>query len=206
MSETGRERDPLLDHDYDGIREYDNPLPKWWVWLFALTIFISFPYVLRYHFGVGRSILDALEAEQAAHARRLIATYGELEADPVTILRFMDDELAMTGMASLFKGKCASCHLADGSGSVGPNLTDATWINVKRLTDIPTVLTAGVPAKGMPAWGEKLTRTEIVLLSSYVARLRRDPVPGKAAQGEPIEPWPPPPAGETTGSPPAGRS
>jgi cytochrome c oxidase cbb3-type subunit 3 len=194
------EYDKLLDHEYDGIREYDNPLPKWWLWLFVGCIVICWPYILYYHFGSGPSVHDALDAEIAAFADQLMATYGELEPDLPTIARYMDDDVAMTGMSSLFKGKCAQCHLADGSGNVGPNLTDDHWINVKTLTDIPNVLQYGVITKGMPEWGTQLTETQIVLLSSYVAQLRRNPVPGKEPQGDPIDPWPAPgelPAPET---------
>ncbi|MCP3903919.1 MAG: cytochrome C oxidase Cbb3 [Planctomycetes bacterium] len=189
------QRDKLFEHEYDGIREYDNPMPGWWVAIFWLTILFAFPYITWYHVGKGDSVHDNYEAELAAYAQQLLATYGELEADEPTILRFMDDSVAMTGMASLFKSKCTQCHLADGSGNVGPNLTDDHWINVKTLTDIYSVINEGVIAKGMPEWQGKLTDTEIVLLSAYVAQLRRNPLPDKAPQGDPIAAWPeaPPP-------------
>lgn len=202
MGVDDSERDKLFDHEYDGIREYDNPMPKWWVYLFLLSILFFFPYVVYYHFGQGDSIHDSLEAEIAAYAEQLLATYGELEPDEATLLEYMDNDVAMTGMAGLFRGKCAQCHLADGSGNVGPNLTDDTWIHVRVLTDIPTVLDTGVVTKGMPAWGDQLTETQIVLLSSYVAQLRRNPVAGKAPQGDPVPPWPtapPPPVEEDAG-------
>ncbi|MHC5115114.1 MAG: cbb3-type cytochrome c oxidase N-terminal domain-containing protein [Planctomycetota bacterium] len=187
--------DRLFDHEYDGIQEYDNPMPGWWVLVFWGTILFCFPYLAWYHVGVGPSIHDDYEAELAAYAQQLLETYGELEPDEATMLRFMDDDIAMTGMASLFKSKCAQCHLADGSGNVGPNLTDDHGINIKTMTDIYTTISDGVIAKGMPEWKGKLTDTEIVLLSAYVARLRRNPLPGKAPQGDPIAPWPeaPPP-------------
>ena len=184
------EHDKLFEHEYDGIKEYDNPLPRWWVWMFVGSILIAYPYIFYYHFGPGSSVHDALDAEVAAYAEHLMATYGELQPDVPTIVTYMDDPTAMTGMASLFKGKCAQCHLADGSGNVGPNLTDEHWINVKSVTDIPQIITAGVVAKGMPEWGSKLSETQVVLLSSYVAQLSRNPVPGKEPQGDPIEPWP----------------
>ena len=146
-------RDKLFDHEYDGIREYDNPMPAWWVWMFVLSVLFAFPYVLWYHIGNGPSILDALEAEQAAYAEKLLATYGDLSVDEPTILRMMEDENAMLAMKGLFKGKCSQCHLADGSGSVGPNLTDDHWKNVKGVVDIAEVIRTGITTKGMPAWG-----------------------------------------------------
>lgn len=189
MSARQTERDRVFDHDYDGIREYDNPLPRWWVYIFVGTILFCFPYVVYYHFTPGRTIYDAYEREVAAYAKQLLATYGELKPDEATIRRYMDDDLAMTGMASLFKGKCARCHMPDGSGNVGPNLTDRYWIHVRKLTDIPNVIKNGVQIKGMPAWGDRLTETQIVLLASYVARLQRHPVPGKEPQGVELPPW-----------------
>lgn len=194
MADWSQEQDRIFDHEYDGIREYDNPMPRWWVWLFVLTVVIAFPYILYYHFGSGLSIHDQLDAEIAAYAEQLMATYGDLEPTEATLVEYMNNDVAMTGMAGLFKGKCSQCHLADGSGNVGPNLTDDSWLHVDQITDIPEVLKNGVVTKGMPAWGDRLTETEIVLLSSYVARLRKNPLPGKAPEGETIEEWPAPPS------------
>ncbi len=193
-------RDKLFDHEYDGIREYDNPMPAWWVWMFVLSVLFAFPYVLWYHIGNGPSILDALEAEQAAYAEKLLATYGDLSVDEPTILRMMEDENAMLAMKGLFKGKCSQCHLADGSGSVGPNLTDDHWKNVKGVVDIAEVIRTGITTKGMPAWGDQFTETQLVLVSSYVAHLRNTPLDGKAPEGDPIPAWPDAPAAsEATG-------
>jgi cytochrome c oxidase cbb3-type subunit 3 len=182
--------DRLFDHDFDGIQEYDNPLPGWWTWTFVATIALAFPYVLYYHFGDGPSVHDALAAEREAYAQKLLATYGELAPDEPTLIRYMGDDVAMTGMAPLFKGRCATCHLADGSGNVGPNLTDEHWIDVRQIGDLPRVIGEGVVTKGMPAWKDTLTPTQIVLLSSYVARLRDRPVSGKSPQGDVVPPWP----------------
>ncbi|UCD75939.1 MAG: c-type cytochrome [Phycisphaerales bacterium] len=191
QSQQHPDRDRLTGHDYDGIEEYDNPLPGWWVWLFTLTIIFAIPYVMWYHLGAGPSIQDNLDAEVEAYGAQLLAIYGDLQPDAPTILDLRSDQAAMAGMAGLFKGKCAQCHVADGSGDVGPNLTDDYWINVRDVTDIATVLTQGVVAKGMPAWDRQLTQTQIVLLSAYVAQLRDNPVAGgKAPQGEFVEPWP----------------
>ena len=186
------DEDRLLDHEYDGIMEYDNPLPGWWKGIFIGSIIFCIPYVMWYHLGQGASIEENYERELAAYQEAVLQQYGLLEDDQATILKYMADEGAMASMASLFKGKCAQCHRADGSGDIGPNLTDASWIHVKVIADISPILRAGIPDKGMPAWGSKLSQTEIVLLSSYVAYLRSRPIEppaGKAAQGTPIEPW-----------------
>lgn len=187
---TDTTKDPLLDHDYDGIREYDNPLPGWWVALFWATILFALPYTAFFHGAEGRSIDDEYESEVAEFAEQLIATYGNLKPDVATIRKYMDDNVAMAGMASLFRSKCAQCHRADGTGNVGPNLTDHYWINVKALPDVFKTMSKGVIAKGMPSWEDQLTETQRVLLTSYVASLGRTPKEGKAPQGEEIPGWP----------------
>jgi cytochrome c oxidase cbb3-type subunit 3 len=193
MASEKPERDVLFDHAYDGIMEYDNPMPGWWVWLFVGSIVFSGLYALYYHVGVGPSIYDKLEAERAAYGQQLIERYGQLEADEQTIATMMQEENVMNSMASLFKGKCAQCHAADGSGGVGPNLTDDYYINVNNLTDIARILTNGVEGKGMPAWEGQFSETQIVLMSAYVAYLREtDPGAGKQAEGEEIPEWPEP--------------
>ncbi len=189
MAQHDDERDKLFDHEYDGIREYDNPMPGWWVWLFILTVLFAYPYVLHYHFGKGPSLEENLEKEIEAYANMLMAQYGELEPTRATILEYKENETAMIGMAGLFKGRCAQCHLADGSGNVGPNLTDDHWKNVEKVTDIPDIIRNGLVSLGMPAWGDRLTETQIVLLSSYVAGLRENPVAGKAPEGDALPAW-----------------
>ncbi|HEB60311.1 MAG TPA: cytochrome C oxidase Cbb3, partial [Phycisphaeraceae bacterium] len=169
MAKKQVERDKLFDHDFDGIKEYDNPLPTWWVWLWVGSMIFSVFYILWYHVGNGPSIYDKLEKENARFGDAMMAKYGNLKPDEETILKFMNDNDAMSAISSLFKGKCAQCHVADGSGNVGPNLTDDYYIHVKKITDIPDVITKGVLAKGMPPWEGQLTETQIVLLSSYVA-------------------------------------
>jgi cytochrome c oxidase cbb3-type subunit 3 len=194
MPEPQTDKDRLLDHNYDGIEEYDNPLPGWWVYIFWGTIIFCLPYVMWYHWGVGPSIEDNLDAEIASYGEQLIAAFGDLEPDETTIVSYMDDSAAMAAMSGLFKGKCAQCHMADGSGNVGPNLTDNRWINITTAADIATVLrTGGRIGKGMPAWEGQLSQTQIVLLSSYVAQLGRTLVNGKAPEPESkvVDPWPP---------------
>jgi cytochrome c oxidase cbb3-type subunit III len=191
--EQRHEEDLLLNHEYDGILEYDNPLPGWWIWLFIGSIIFCLPYVMWYHLGQGASVLEKYEHELAAYNEALLQQFGLLEGDQATLLKHMEDQVALASMAPLFKGKCAQCHRADGSGDIGPNLTDESWIHGKLITDIPPIIQQGVLDKGMPAWASKLSQTEIVLLSSYVAALRNHPIvppAGKEAQGTPIEPWP----------------
>ena len=179
----------LMDHEYDGIREYDNPLPAWWTWTWIATIVFCFPYVMWYHLGEGSTIQENLQQEQAAYAAQLIERYGDLEADQATIAKYMHDDGAMLAMRNEFQTNCARCHREDAGGQSGPNLTDDSWLHVKQVTDIVDVLRQGVTEKGMPSWDGILTDTQLVLMAAYVAQLRENPVDGKAPQGERLPPW-----------------
>jgi cytochrome c oxidase cbb3-type subunit 3 len=151
-------------------------------------------YLFYYHSGVeGRSIQDDYQGELAVFAAQLIEQYGQLDADPETILKFTNDNVAMAGMGSQFKARCAQCHAGDGGGNIGPNLLDDSYINVQTVADIYRVIKDGVVAKGMPAWGAQLSETQLVLMSAYVAQLRGKGPGSKAAEGNVIAPWPPAP-------------
>jgi cytochrome c oxidase cbb3-type subunit 3 len=118
----------------------------------------------------------------------------------------MSDRLALG--ERLFAAHCVSCHAADGSGMVGPNLTDDLYRNVKVVADLHKVIAQGAGNGAMPAWSNRLHPNEIVLLSSYVARLRGKNIPSRfppiLPPGEPIAPWPaapPPPPPPAAGQP-----
>ena len=190
----------ILDHDYDGIQEYDNPMPGWWVWLFILTSIFAVPYIMWYHMGNGPSIHDQFEKELAIQSARIVADFGELSPDQPTLVQYMSNEDGLRYAAGIFQAKCATCHASDASGGTGPNLTDDHWINVRTLEDVADVIING--RKGvMPAWKDQYSMTELVLISSYVASLRESPVPGKAPEANAIaiDPWPnaAPAAGDT---------
>ena len=187
----------LLDHEYDGIREYDNPTPGWWHVLFLFFIVFGACYL----FVAAGSPMYSTPAErhEAAKLAWIKTQFGELgtlQPDEATIVRYYADEQEayagkwMPYAASLYRANCVSCHASRGEGSVGPNLTDDAFINIKSITDIYTTLQNGVTVRGMPAWGNRFHPNELVLLSSYVASLRGQNIPGKAAEGQPIPPWP----------------
>lgn len=185
------EEDALTDHDYDGIQEFDNPLPGWWKWLFVVTIVFSGFYWLYYEIGVGPSVEDNYESEKVAYVRRMVEQLGEIHPDDNTIMSFAQKQEWMSAMAGVFVGNCAQCHANDGGGNIGPNLTDDNYKNITRPQDIFNVITNGVPGTAMVARGNQMSPEEIILLSAYVASLRgTTPAKPKAAEGAPIEPWP----------------
>jgi len=184
----------ILEHDYDGIREYDNPLPRWWTWILWATVVFSVPYWMYYTIGHGESLDQSYEMETAAFYAGLVERLGDIQPDEATLVRLSRDEGFMVTGRVLFRSNCATCHTADGGGGTGPNLTDDTYINVKRIEDIYRVIHDGVVAKGMPSWNQ-LGQPQLVVLAAYVASLRgTTPAAAKPSQGDRIAPWPAAPA------------
>ncbi len=156
------QRDQVLGHgdEADGIEEYDNPLPDWWLGLFWFTIIFAFGYTLDYHFIEHRSPQKELATEVAAAAKRWPQGGGEAAfvATP---------ELAAKGKL-VFETNCVPCHGADLHGKIGPNLTDDVWIHGGRPQDIIHTITNGVQAKGMPTWGPILGPERVREVAAYV--------------------------------------
>lgn len=184
------EFDALRDHEYDGIKEYDNLPPGWWWSLWFGSVVFSLVYILYYHASVlGWTIEDKWGFARDSYYERMFGELGTLEGDAGTIVEMSGDERWMALGKGIFLANCAQCHKADGSGSTGPNLTDEHWINVKHVEDLYRVVSSGVAAKGMPEWSSRLGQNQRVLVAAYVSTLRARPVVGKAAEGEPIAPW-----------------
>ena len=186
------ETNELTEHSYDGIQEYDNPLPGWWKWTFVATIVFSMLYAMYYHVGTeGRSIFDQYDAAMAINARLQFADLGDLKPDADTILRYSQKPTWVRVGQTVFKTHCVSCHGRDGEGKIGPNLTDHFYKSVRKVDDIARIVTSGAGNGAMPAWANRLDPREIVLVSAYVTSIRGlDAAGGKAPEGNEIAPWP----------------
>jgi cytochrome c oxidase cbb3-type subunit III len=189
---SDRVRDLMMDHEYDGIREFDNPTPGWWWGLFHLTVVFSIAYYLFFTWGVGSwTNVQEHDAALAGNLRLQFGEIGDLKADAPTILRFMKDEKWLAVGRATFAAKCASCHGAAANGLIGPNMTDDFYKNVKKIEDIASVIANGAAGSAMPAQRNNLHPTEIVLTASYIASLRGQNLPGpRGVEGDKIEPWP----------------
>ena len=178
--------DQSFDHDYDGIREYDNPLPPWWVWLFVGCVLWAAFYIPYYHFGPGQLPTEQYAEDMAAW---LAAHPPEPLPDEQALVELAaaDSTLVTTGQA-IFVSRCATCHAVDGGGQVGPNLTDDFTLHGYSRASIVKVIHDGVPAKGMLSWKNQLSRDEIYAVGLYVHGLRgQTAAMPKAPEGEPIE-------------------
>lgn len=184
-------QDQLLDHAYDGIQEYDNPLPGWWSWMYIGSIvFAVFYFFLSVASQGALSPEGFFERAKVADLQKRFGTLGELKPDNDTILAYAVNEEWLPAGKATFESYCVSCHSADGSGKTGPNLIDAYWLYVKQPIDIADVIINGRNGGAMPGWGNQLHPNEIVLVSAYITSMQGKNLPGPRGQeGNAIEPW-----------------
>ncbi len=166
-------RDPLLmDHEYDGIRELDNKLPSWWVWMFNLAIVFAIIYMVYYH-GLGKGRLMAAEYEHEMKIGNQIKARAVAEFENrMGTLQPSTDPLMLAEGRETFDKLCAPCHAPDGGGIVGPNLTDTYWIHGSNFVDNLKTIWNGVPSKGMVTWKGVLKPATIHAVGSYIYTLR----------------------------------
>lgn len=181
-------------HEWDGIKELNNPLPRWWLWTFYATIVFSVGYMVAYPAiplieGATAGVLGTtnrteLKAELAAVSKSreaIIAKLKNTELEDISkdesLVRF-----AQAGGASLFKVYCSQCHGTGAAGGPGyPNLNDDDWLWGGDLQNIYTTIAHGVRNQedddtresAMPAFGadEILDRDQIATVTEFVLKL-----------------------------------
>jgi cytochrome c oxidase cbb3-type subunit 3 len=185
----GKTEDQVLSHDYDGIQEYDNSLPGWWLLTFYATIIFAFIYYVHYEIAGGPTLRDELKVEMSlVQGQQASAPQGVGETEEQLAALMSAPKVLENGKA-VFVAKCVACHLAEGQGLVGPNLTDAYWIHGKGTrVDIINVVRKGVPEKGMLSWETLISKDEIISVVAYVYSLKgTNPPNPKAPQGVKVE-------------------
>jgi len=181
-------QDVVFNHDYDGIQEFDNRLPNWWLFIMYASIIFSVAYWLYLDtYGVGKSLVDQYNQEVRAANEAMLARASAqgVTDESLTIAAGMPETVAEG--RTLFETYCVVCHASKGEGLVGPNLTDAYWIHGGKPTEILHTITNGVPSKGMAAWGSQLGPSRVEKLAAYVVSIKNTNVPGKAPEGELVE-------------------
>jgi cytochrome c oxidase cbb3-type subunit 3 len=181
------EHEIILDHNYDGIRELDNNLPPWWIYGFYASIVFAAIYLIRYHVFNGENQFDELETEYA-EAKISIENYKETAKDLVDIntVVLLTEASDLSAGKTIFETNCVACHLADGGGSIGPNLTDKNWFLGGGIKNVfKTVSEGGRDGKGMIAWKQLLKPAEMAQVSSYVLQFQgTTPAKPKASEGD----------------------
>lgn len=185
--EERSESEILLDHQYDGIQEFDNPMPRWWVWMYWGSFWFSLAYLFHYWVGNGETVAATYKAEVTAVSEIRAKEAMKQEVSEESLAQLMGDSGSLERGAATFASKCVACHLEKGQGSIGPNLTDDHWINgTGQLMDIFSVVSEGSLAKGMPAWNRQLSPQELREVVAFAGSLRGTNVAGKAPEGNPV--------------------
>lgn len=194
-----KEEDILMDHEYDGIKELDNNLPPWWVYMFYITILFGVVYIIHYHIspvkafekvgiigpGVGQEQLYTLEMEEAEKQK---AAYMERMANAIDEgnVTLLTDATLLSKGADIFKANCTPCHGQVGEGNtIGPNLTDQYWLHGGGIKNVFSTIKYGVPIKGMREWQSQFSPSQIQQVASYIMSLQgSNPPNAKEPQGE----------------------
>ena len=157
------EKDRILGHadECDGIEEYDNALPTWWLGLFIVCVIYAAVYVPYMHYVVGWTQAGEYDAEVAA-AKEL---YKQPEAGSVAIVSTPE---ALAKGKEVYTSTCVACHGPELKGGIGPDLTDATWIHGGKPEEIAKTITEGVLDKGMPTWGPVLGPEKVAAVAAYI--------------------------------------
>jgi cytochrome c oxidase cbb3-type subunit 3 len=177
----------LLDHDYDGIKELDNNLPPWWVYLFYACILFGVVYMVRYEV-LGADNQEMELKKEVAQAKIDIAEYMKTAPDLMDekTVTLLTDPADLAAGKEIFTTNCAACHRADGGGQIGPNLTDDQWILGGGIKNVfHTLVNGGRDGKGMISWKGTLKPKEMQKVASYILSLKgSNPPDAKAPEGE----------------------
>ncbi|MEO1652954.1 MAG: cbb3-type cytochrome c oxidase N-terminal domain-containing protein [Bacteroidota bacterium] len=183
-----KEADILLDHDYDGIKELDNHLPPWWVYMFYGTVAFAFIYMMIYHV-FNWAPLSREEYQIAMETAAVeVAAYREQMANSIdeTNVQFVkEDEEALVAGETIYVENCATCHGQLLEGGTGPNLTDEFWIHGGGIKNVFSTIKYGVAQKGMISWEKKLKPDQIQNVASFIlTKQGTNPPNAKEAQGD----------------------
>lgn len=177
----------LLEHDYDGIKELDNNLPPWWVYLFYASIVFAVVYMVQYEV-LGADNQEMELRKEVAQAKIDIATYMKTAPDMMDekTVTLLTDPADLAAGKEIFTTNCAACHRADGGGQIGPNLTDEQWILGGGIKNVfHTLVNGGRDGKGMISWKGTLKPKEMQKVASYILSLKgSNPPDAKAPEGE----------------------
>ncbi|MCX2718948.1 cbb3-type cytochrome c oxidase N-terminal domain-containing protein [Lentiprolixibacter aurantiacus] len=177
----------ILDHNYDGIKELDNKLPPWWLYLFYATVIFGAVYLVRFHI-IGDYDQELEYEMEVAAAQLAIEEYKKTAKDLVdaSTVELLTDASDLNAGKVIFETNCAVCHMVDGGGGIGPNLTDEYWIlggGIKNVFN--TISEGGRAGKGMVPWKQSLKPSEIAQVGSYVLTFQgTTPANPKASEGE----------------------
>lgn len=155
MSKDDKNGVVLREHKFDGIQEYDQRLPNWWLF----TLFFCIIFSILFWFATR-------QLEQPSDGEKVELAIKQIEADRLakaadtlnneTMFQMSQNELFVNAGAVAYKANCEACHGANLQGGIGFNLVDAEWVHGGSPMEIYNTLDKGIIEKGMPAWGSVL--------------------------------------------------
>lgn len=178
----------IKEHEFDGIQEFDNKLPNWWLWIMYGSIVFAVVYWVVIHTLETRPLSqEKFAIEQLAFQEAELARMAEggITDEVILAMAALPDKLD-EGKA-IFKQNCVACHLEQGQGIVGPNLTDGVWVHGCGPKEIFDFVMAGNTEKGMPAWNNTLGPNRVQAVVAYVTTLKNTNIEGKAPEGVPCD-------------------
>lgn len=184
------EKHLVLDHDYDGIHELDHPLPNWWVGIWVLSFVFCVPYFMYYVLMDGPTLKEDFKVEMAKIEEiRKAEAQNSANFDLKQYNTWVAANDGIAKGAVVFDENCLSCHAEAGAGDIGPNLTDNYWIHAKGTAEtVYPVIVNGVEDNGMPAWGEILSKEDLMAVTAYLMSIKgTNPPNAKEPQGDLIE-------------------
>ena len=185
-------KDVLMDHEYDGIKEYDNPLPPWWLYMFYITIVIGVVYLVYYHvLGMGNLPIAEYNKEMASAKKAVAASSSGTGASSMGgEIKALTDEGSLKAGKEIYTKNCVPCHGESGEGKIGPNFSDNYWIHGDgKIAGVVKIISEGVPAKGMLTWSTMLSPQQILQVGSYVLTFQGTTPPNpKAPEGKEVTP------------------
>jgi cytochrome c oxidase cbb3-type subunit 3 len=176
--------DKVRDHEYDGIQEYDNKLPNWWVGTFVVTVLLGLYHWASHHTFQARPDTRAEFALDMAENKKLQEATGAGGPTDDEVMALVKNPAELAAGKQVFMTNCIACHGNFGQGIIGPNLTDNYWLHGGKPAQIAHTVAVGVPEKGMPTWLPVLGRDKVRHAAAYVVSLRGSlPKEPKAPQG-----------------------
>jgi len=174
----------LMDHEYDGIRELDNNLPPWWVYMFYVCVTFAVVYMVYFHMMGGPSSKQEYDNEVAEFKASQMKEEASAAVKTVDVnsVKLLTDAGAIAQGKALFEANCQTCHGVEGKGLNGPNLSDEYWLYGGGVKDIFKTISEGKIEKGMPGWGT-LGGAKIETVIAFIKQLK-PAADGKAPQGD----------------------
>jgi cytochrome c oxidase cbb3-type subunit 3 len=186
LKPLAEECDLIMEHEYDGIQELDNPIPSWFMYLFYGTILFAVSYLLIYHvFKIEPLQYEEYQTEVTlANAAKKVYLSKQANRVDENTVKLVADAATISSGQVIFKKTCAPCHGEHAQGIVGPNLTDDYWLHGGTINEIFKTVKYGVPSKGMPTWEKQLSPKQISDVANYIKSLRgTNPAGAKEREG-----------------------